>query len=115
MAAPETQNPNATRRPLPAILCGDAPRPHEWVTYVMALGVALGVVGASLLLVSNFWPHTTMIFIGGLATASVVCVGLFGYFTLGASFSPCSGCDSGPPARAVSVAALNSIGKSGIA
>ena len=87
MAAPETQNPNAGNAPA---LAGDtlpATRPvlaeHDWVTYVMALGVVLGVVGASLLLVSNFRPHTTMIFIGAicLATASIVWVGLFGYFT----------------------------------
>ena len=56
---------------------------HDWVTYVMALGVAFGVVGASLLLVSNFWPYAIMVLIGAtcLAIASVVWVGLFGYFT----------------------------------
>ena len=87
MAAPEAHNPNDGSAP---VLAGDispAGRPilteHDWVTYVMALGVAFGVVGASLLLVSNFWPHTTMIFIGAicLAASSVVWVGLFGYFT----------------------------------
>ena len=87
MAAPEVHNLNNGK---PPVFAGDtlpAERSvlteHDWVTYVMALGVALGVVGASLLLMSNFWPHAAMMLIGAicLATASVVWVGLFGYFT----------------------------------
>ena len=87
MAAPEAQNPNDGNI---SVLAGDtlpAGRSvlteHDWVTYVMALGVALVVVGGSLLLLSNLRPHAAMVLIGAicLATASVVWIGLFGYFT----------------------------------
>ena len=87
MATPEAQNANAGNAPVLAGETLPAGRSvlteHDWVTYVMALGVALVVVGGSLLLLSNFWPHATMMLIGAicLATASVVWVGLFGYFT----------------------------------
>ena len=87
MATPEAHNPNDGNAPL--LVAGAWPErrsvltEHDWVTYVMAFGTALVIVGGSLLLLSNLWPHATMILIGAicLAIACVVWVGIFGFFT----------------------------------
>ena len=87
MAAPETQNPNAGNAP---VLIADALLAkragitvHDWISYAMAIGTVGTIIGASLLLLSNFWPYAMMVLIGAvcLAIASVVWVGIFGFLT----------------------------------
>ena len=87
MAAPETQNPNDGNAPVFAgdtLLAGHSVlTEHDWVTYVLAFGTVLVIIGGSLLLLSNLWPYATMMLIGAicLTIACFVWVGLFGFFT----------------------------------
>ena len=87
MAAPETQNPNAENAPVliaNALLAKRAGiTVHDWISYLMAIGTASTIIGVSLLLLSNFWPHAVMLLIGAvcLTIASVVWVAIFGFLT----------------------------------
>ena len=87
MATPETHNPHDGNA---AVLIADAllakragVTVHDWISYAMAIGAVCTIIGASLLLLSNFWPRAVMVLLGAvcLTIASVVWVGIFGFLT----------------------------------
>ena len=87
MAAPETQNRSDGNAPVliaDALLAKRAGMTvHDWITYAMTVGAVCTIIGASLLLLSNFWPRAVMVLIGAvcLTIASIVRVGIFGFLT----------------------------------
>ena len=87
MATPEAQNANDSNAP---VLAGDtltAGRSvlteHDWVTYAMAFGTVLIIIGAPLVLFGSAWHRSEMLLIGAVCytAATAVWTGLLVFFT----------------------------------